>query len=243
VLAFIRTCVCMYLSVPACMIHHDVCICTCMYMYVSVFICMYMYVLAYMCMYAYLCGPGTRAWHEGLARGPMIYGTRAYSAPARSAVGLPGRRVMIKLRVVVPLGPTTRRRLRAQPFCVVTWNPHPTQGTTAAALPLSVTRRPGIARGSRDTHCLAGRAPRGPAGAPTATGGRAAARCGISHSLWNLRLNPSGTPTDMVGRASRRETGTPTAWPAGRRAAPPEYPLPQGAGLLRCARSAIRYGI
>ncbi len=39
-------------------------------------------------------------------------------------------------------------------------------------------------------------------------------------------LNPSGTPTAMVGRASRRETGTPTAWPAGRRAAPREYPLP-----------------
>ncbi len=115
-------------------------------------------------------GPGTRAydiWHEGLARGPMIYGTRAYSAPARSAVGLRGRRVMIKLRVVVPLGPTTRRRLRAQPFCVVTWNPQPTQGTTAAALPLSVARR-----------------------------------------------------------ASRGEAGTPTAWPAGRRAAPPEHPRP-----------------
>jgi hypothetical protein len=59
-------------------------------------------------------------------------------------------------------------------------------------------------------------------------------------SLVNLRLNPSGTPTAMVGRASRRETGTPTAWSAGRRAAPTGVPTAWPAGLLRGARSAIR---
>jgi hypothetical protein len=165
-----------------------------------------------------------------------IYGMRTYSA--RSAVGLRGRRVMIKLRVVVPLGPTTRRRLRAQPFRVDTWNPP--IPPRAPLQPLLHSLWCAGLRKEEQGHPQPGRP--GPARPRQSTRCHWRPGCYVVRDISlvrNLRLNPSGTPTAMVGRASRRKTGTTTAWSAGRRAAPTGVPTAWPAGLLRGARSAI----